>query len=140
MLTIQSARLLKLALCIDAAGSAALGIMQLALPTQLGQTLQLPLPLLQESGLFCVAYALLLLALASRRQLPLWTIQVIIVGNIGWALACLVLAAAPVLAPSGAGMAYLAFQAIAVLLFAALEYAGLKASAPQAAAGALHFQ
>lgn len=140
MKTIQTARLLKLALVVDAAASGAIGIVQLAVPGMLGDALQLPLPLLGETGIFLVGYALMLLALASLRTAWTLAIRVIIFGNIGWALACLALAATGILAQSGLGTAYLAFQALAVLLFAGLEYAGLRASQAATAAQALRFQ
>jgi uncharacterized membrane protein len=57
----------------------------------------------------------------------------VIVGNIGWAIGCVVLLAAGLVAPSGLGIAFVVIQALAVLVFAGLEFAGLRTSLPTAA-------
>ena len=128
MKTIEPVRLLKLALFADAAASAAIAGLQLVFPALLAERLALPAVLLTESGMFLVAYALMLVGLASMARVWTAAIQLVIVGNVGWALACLVLAFSPLLSVGGLGLAFLLLQAVAVLLFAWIERAGLQAS------------
>lgn len=126
MKTIEPVRLLKLALYADAAGCLALAALQLVLIDTLAKKLSLPAVLLIETGYFMVAYALVLVFLASARRMWKATVQFIVIGNVGWAIGCVALMA--IASPSTAGLAFLAFHAVAVLLFAYLERAGLRAS------------
>lgn len=137
MKTIAPVRLLKLALYADAAASLALAALQLTLSSLLAQRLGLPAMLLTETGVFLLVYALLLVGMARAPRLPGALVQVIVFGNMGWAVACLVLAATPMLAPGPLGIAFLLFQAVAVLLFAWLEFAGLRASQTGARSGGM---
>jgi hypothetical protein len=137
MKTIAAVRLLKLALYADAAASMSLAALQLTLPSLLAQHLALPAVLLMETGVFLAAYALLLVAMARAARIPSALVLLIVFGNVGWAGACLVLAASPILAPGALGIAFLLFQAAAVLLFAWLEYAGLSASQSQTRPGGM---
>jgi len=139
MKTIQPARLLKLALYADAAGTVALAVLQLLLPSLLAEQLSLPTGLLTGSGIFMVGYTLMLVLLANATRVWAAAIQFIIIGNVGWAIGCLALAETGIVAPSRLGIAYLVFQAVAVLLFAGLERAGLRASSGNAPTKALQF-
>lgn len=139
MKTIQPARLLKLALYADAAGTISLAVLQLLLPSLLAEQLSLPTGLLTGTGIFMVGYTLMLVSLANATRVWAAAIQFIIVGNIGWAIGCLALAETAIVAPSRLGIAYLVFQAVAVLLFAWLERAGLRASAGNAPSQELQF-
>lgn len=139
MKTIQPSRLLKLALYADAAGTASLAALQLALPSQLGEQLSLPVELVTESGIFMAGYAALLVYLANARRVWAAVVRFIAFGNVGWAAACLALAATSLVSPNGLGVAYLGFQAVAVLVFAWFELAGLRSSAAAAPAQSLQF-
>jgi hypothetical protein len=125
---VRPAPLLKTALLADAGVSAAAALLQLAAAAPLAGLLKLPQPLLFESGLFLVAYVALLLVMARSARLAVPLVMLVVVGNVGWALACLALAT--LAAPAALGVAYLVLQALAVLAFAALEYRGLAASTP----------
>jgi hypothetical protein len=140
MKTIQPARLLKLALIVDAGASLGLAVLQLFMPALLADYLSLPHVLVTGAGAFLVGYALMLVLVARAGRVWAFLVHFIIIGNVGWALACLTLAATSLVTPSGLGMAFLALQAIAVLLFAGLEYAGLQASKARVTGGALQFQ
>jgi len=126
MKTIHPAPLLKFALIADAAACAPLALLQIGMPDLLANQLAIARPLLMGTGLFLLAYTVLLIALA--RSQHVWTamIGLIVVGNVGWAAGCIALLVAG--APSGLGIAYLIVQAGAVLLLAGAEFAGLKAS------------
>jgi hypothetical protein len=125
---VRPSPLLSLAIKVDALASAALGVLQVGASAWLAQTLHLPQALLFESGLFLLGYAALLFVVSRRPAVPAALVLLVIVGNFGWALASIVLGAG--LAPVALGLAYLWAQAAAVLAFAALQWAGLRASAP----------
>lgn len=124
---------LRAALGTDAAVSAASGLAQLAGGIGLASALGLPAPLLQHTGAFFLAYAALLVVLATRPHLHAAWAGFVAAGNLGWALACLAVWAFGVLAPTLAGAAWLAAQALATALFAAWQFAGIRSSAPAAA-------
>ncbi len=129
MKSIHPAPLLKTALLADAAASAPLGLLQVSMPHLLDGLLAMPSALLTASGVFLLGYTVLLLVLANSKSVWRVLIDVIIFGNLGWALACLALLAAAPFKPSALGVAYLLLQAGAVVLLAGWEFAGLKASA-----------
>ncbi len=139
MKTIEPVRLLKLALYADAAASAALAGAQLMLPSMLAGYLSLPQLLVTETGIFLAGYALLLVYLASARQVWAAAVQVVVVGNVGWAIACMLLAATSIVTPSALGVAFLLLQAAAVLVFAWLQQAGLRASLAAEARSGMQF-
>lgn len=129
MKSIQASQLLKTALLADAAVSAAAAALQLAVPDGLAELLHLPRALLVETGAFLAVYVVLLVAMARAARLWSSLVWVVVLGNVGWALGCVGLAVSPV--PGALGVAFLLVQALAVLVFAALEYRGLKSSAPR---------
>ena len=90
--------------------------------------LNLPTALLIETGVFLVAYTILLVLLA--RSTTVWSliIGVVVIGNIGWAIACVGLLVSGIVSPNVFGVAFVIVQVIAVLVFAAMEYSGLRAS------------
>ncbi len=132
---VHPSRLLKAALAADAVVSAAVALLQIVAAGALAEWLALPRGLLFETGLFLVGYTLLLVVLARSARVPAWLVGFIVVGNVGWAIGCVALPAAGWVTPNAAGMAYLALQAVAVLAFAVLEFAGLRVSAPAGHAG-----
>ncbi|MEJ7804492.1 MAG: hypothetical protein WKG03_01025 [Telluria sp.] len=134
MKTIAPVRLLKLALYADAAASAALAGGQLLFAALLADHLSLPALLLTESGVFLVAYVVMLLCLAGMARVWAAAIQFVVIGNALWALGCLALAFTPLVSPSALGIAFLMLQAIAVLVFAGMQRAGLRASIDSAPA------
>jgi hypothetical protein len=133
MKSIYPGPLLKFALITDAVVTGAVAALQLLLPQFLADQLALPRALLLGTGAFLVAYTALLVLLANCKSVWAAIIELVIVGNIGWAIGCVVLLAAGLVAPSGLGIAFVAIQALAVLVFAGLEFAGLRASLPTAA-------
>jgi len=140
MQIILPSKLLRLALLADAAASGALAVLQLAMPDVLSRLLMLPRGLLLETGAFLVGYALLLLVMA--RSARLWSALVgfIVLGNVGWAAACAALLGTGLVQPGALGLAFVAMQALAVLVFACVEYLGLRQSAPAASRGVQGWQ
>jgi hypothetical protein len=130
MLTIQPSSLLKKALIADAVVSGGTALLQIAESTFLSGLLSLPQALIFESGLFLVAYTVLLVVLARSTRIASAIVTLIVVGNIGWAFGCVALVAGNIVAPNTLGLAFLTVQAVTVLAFAALEWAGLRSSNP----------
>jgi hypothetical protein len=128
MNTIFPSRFLKFALITDAVVSGAVAALQLFGAGWLSELLMLPKVLLFETGVFLVGYTILLVLLA--RSTALWSliIGVVVIGNIGWAMACVGLLTSGAVSPNVLGVTFVIVQAVAVLVFAAMEYSGLKAS------------
>lgn len=131
MSLIRPSRLLTAALWLDIAGSAPVALAQVLAADRLAPLLNLPQPLLQQTGWVMVAYVATLLWLVRRPQMPLALLRTIIVGNALWALAALGLLLS--LSPGLAGGLFLAVH-LAPGLFAVLQQMGLRQCLPAAAA------
>ncbi len=134
MKTVHPSSLLKFALLTDAAVSGAMGVLQLSAAAALAALLELPQALLLATGEFLVVYALLLVGMATRARLWSALVMFIVLGNLMWALACMALPGTGTLAPNALGIGFLLLQAVAVVVFAVLEWRGLQSSAPAGAA------
>ena len=135
MKTVHPSPLLKFALLVDAVVSGAMGGLQLGAATALATVLELPHALLLGTGEFFVVYALLLVGMAGRPRLWSALVMLVVVGNAMWALGCVALVSTGALLPNALGTGFVLLQATAVLVFAALEWRGLRRSAPAGAAG-----
>jgi hypothetical protein len=132
MYTITVPTLLRRALLLDGGASIVTGLAMSALAAPLASWLQLPAMLLLTAGLFAIGYGVLLVILSRRVQLPRWGVWSIVVGNLGWALGCVLLALGGWLAPNLAGVVFLLLQAAVVLAFADLQWLGLRRAPPTA--------
>jgi hypothetical protein len=130
MRNIHPSPLLKGALTADALVSGAVAALQLLGGQSLASWLALPQPLLTAAGAFLVAYAFALLVMARSTSIGSLLIWVVVLGNVGWASACIALLAIGSLATGSLGTAFVLVQAAAVLVFAVLEYKGMRSSAP----------
>jgi hypothetical protein len=130
-----SPRFLRGVLWADAVSCLASGALQLAALDALPRLLGLPHALLLESGIFLVAYGVVVAWLASRRETIRPLVALFAIGNVGWAVGCG--AAVYVLQPTALGIAWIAMQAATVLVLADLQWMGLRgtrgASRPLAA-------
>jgi hypothetical protein len=90
--------------------------------------LNLPEPLLRESGLFLIAYAALVGWLGTRQSMPKPLVWLVISGNAAWTIASIALLFTGWVAPNLLGEAFVAMQAIAVGVIAELQYVGLRRS------------
>lgn len=93
----------------------------------LSQPLGLPDALLFEAGVLLAIVGLYILWLGLREQAPPALLWVVVVGNVGWAMASFA-ALALVSEATALGVAAVVMQAAAVLLFAALEWRGVRES------------
>lgn len=116
----------------DAASCAATGALQLALTGALARMTGLPAPLLLATGVFLLAYAGAAAWMASRAIPPRRLIGLVVVGNFGWAAACVVLLAVGGAALSPLGWAWVIAQALTVIVLAELQWMGLRRTRPAA--------
>jgi hypothetical protein len=137
MQTVFPSSLLKKALAADAVVSGAVALLQVSMPDALSRLLMLPRGLIVETGAFLVAYTVLLIVLTRSARLWPVLVTVVVLGNVAWAAGCATLLGASLVQPGPLGMAYVAVQAVAVLVFAGLEYLGLRDSEPAPAASAV---
>ena len=128
MRTILPSSLLRTALLADAAASGMVGLLQVAAAGWLSEQTNLPHALVLGTGIFLLGYAGLLVYTARSATVAWALIAGIIVGNIGWAVACMTLLTIDLFTPSGVGMLFLILQVFTVFSFAGLELAGLRAS------------
>jgi len=125
---INPSPLLRLAIKVDAAVS---GIMALLLTFGAGllaPLLRLPEPLLLESGLFLIAYAAFVGWLGSRTTMSRGLVLLVVTGNALWTMGSIALLFSGTVTPNLFGNAFVALQAIAVGIFAELQYLGLRRS------------
>ena len=113
---------LRQALLLDAGASGLMGIVMATAPSFVGRLLNLPSGFVLGIGLFFVVFAATLLVLR-RYPLPA-LIWLVILGNAAWGVASIAVLFTDLLAPNMLGVAVIVFQAVAVLVFAELEYLG----------------
>jgi hypothetical protein len=117
----------------DAAVSAVVGAVMAGAAGPLGELVGLPARLLATAGLSLLPYAAFLVWLATRSAVPRAAAWAPVVLNVVWAIDCIALALMQAEAvPLRVG--FIAMQAITVLVFAELEFAGLRRAPPAAAA------
>ena len=100
----------------------------------LAPLLNLPEPLLLETGLFLIAYAALVGWLGTRQAMPKAVVMIVIAGNAAWTLASIALLFSGAVTPNLLGEAFVAAQAIVVGALAELQYIGLRRSSGAVAA------
>jgi hypothetical protein len=131
---INPSLLLRRAIQIDAAVSGAMALLLTFAVAMLAPLLHLPEALLLESGLFLIAYVALVGWLGTRATMPKLLVLVIIIGNALWTLGSIGLLFSGAVTPNLLGQIFVAAQAIAVGVFAELQYIGLRRSAAAQAA------
>lgn len=131
---IFASTLLRRALLADAVFS---GISAIGLTFDAGvfaPLLNLPEALLRETGLFLIAYTLLVGWLAARSALPRALVVLVVAGNAAWTVASIALLFSALVAPNVLGEIVIVAQAIATGVFAELQYVGLRRSQSAVAA------
>jgi hypothetical protein len=127
---VEPSRPLKTALAVDALVSAATAALQLTMPGLLAERLGLPYSLLLETGVFMVAYVVLLVGTVRSARVPAALVWAIVLGNAVWAAGCVVVWASGVFAPTALGTGFLVLQAVTVLALAAWQGAALRRCRP----------
>ncbi|WPO40735.1 hypothetical protein [Tardiphaga sp. 42S5] len=131
---INPSLLLRRAIQIDAIASGAMALLLTFAAGLLAPLLHLPEALLLESGLFLIAYVALVGWLGTRATMPKLLVLAIIIGNALWTLGSIGLLFSGAVTPNLLGQIFVAAQAIAVGVFAELQYIGLRRSAAAQAA------
>lgn len=119
---------LRRAILADAIFSGASAVLLSLGAGPLAPLLNLPEPLLRETGLFLIAYAALVGWLGTRQAMPKALVVVVIAGNAAWTIASIALLFSGWVNPNLPGETLVAMQAIAVGAFAELQYIGLRKS------------
>ena len=126
MSVFASPRFLPNVMWADAASCAATGALQVAFTDALARLTGLPAPLLMGTGVFLLAYAVAAAFMATRRTPPRTLIGLVVVGNFGWAVACVALLMSGMFAVTALGMAWVLAQALCVVVLAELQWTGLR--------------
>lgn len=124
----QPSLLLRRALLADAVFS---GVSAIGLTLGAGAfaaLFSLPETLLRESGLFLIAYTVLVGWLGTRPSAPRALVVLVIIGNALWTLASIGLLLSGAVSPNLAGEIVVVAQAIATGVFAELQYVGMRRS------------
>jgi len=126
---------LRRALLLDAMASGAMGVLLLLGAGPLEPLLGLPGSLLRGVGLLLIPFAALLVWLAPRASALRGAVRAVVVGNVLWIVASILLLVSGEVAPTGLGTFFVALQAAAVAVFAYLEHraAGRDAGLPATA-------
>ncbi len=131
-----SPRFLPNVMWADAASCAATGALQVAFTGALAGLTGLPAPLLMSTGVFLLAYAAMAAFMASRSTPPRTLIGLVVVGNFGWAVACISLLVSGIFPVTAVGVAWVLAQAVCVIVLAELQWTGLRRSRGNAGSAA----
>jgi hypothetical protein len=128
MSVVAMSTLLRRALVADALISGVAGVVMSAGSGALSQWLQLPSSLLLGAGLALFPWCAALLWLARKPAVPSAAVWTVIALNVAWIAESVWVALGGEFAPNGWGQAFIAAQALAVVVFAELEFMGLRQS------------
>jgi hypothetical protein len=120
---------LRRALWIDVLFTGAAGVAMGAGHALLAPVLGLPKDLLIGAALVCLAWAAALGTLARRPAIPRLPVWGVVLGNGAWVAASIALLAFGWVQPSGLGTAFLVAQAVAVAVFAELQWWAMRRAA-----------
>lgn len=125
-MTIHNTPFLRNVLLADAAVGAAAAVLTIAGANLLSPLLGLPRPLIFWAGVALLPVVLFLVVMARRPTLPRSWLQEIVLINTAWVIASLGILAFGIVAPNLFGVAFVVAQAMAVALFAALQFTALR--------------
>jgi hypothetical protein len=126
---------LRRALHADALVSGAMALLLTFGGGALAPLFDLPEALLRETGLFLIVYAAAVGWLGSRIALARMLVWIVIAGNAAWTLGSVGLLMSDAVRPNLPGEAFVVLQAIAVGVFAELQYIGLRRSGGETSQG-----
>jgi hypothetical protein len=117
---------LRYALLADAVASGATGLLMIAGADLLTGPLGLPIALMREAGLLLVPYVALVAFVGTREAISRAAVQAIIALNVLWVAGSIGLLMGGWVAPTMLGYAFVIAQAVAVGVFAELQFIGLR--------------
>ena len=123
----QLSNFLRTVLKLDAASCLAMAAIVIPMAGMLREPLGIEAGALSAAAASLIPIGLFVLWLGTRREAPTALVTIVILGNIGWAIASFA-AAGSVPAITFLGQAVVAGQGLAVLALAIAEWAGLKSS------------
>jgi hypothetical protein len=121
---------LRRALLADALVSGAAGIVTSAGATTLAPLLGLPAGLLLGAGLVLFPWTAALLWMTRKAAVSAAAVWTVIVLNVAWVVESVWVALGGVVQPTVLGQVFIAVQALAVLVFAELEFIGMRRAGP----------
>ena len=124
MLTVST--FLRRALVADAAISGATGVLLVLAAGVLAQPLAVPESLLRSAGVVLIPFAMYVGLVARRDAVPRASVLAIIGLNVAWVVASLWLVVGGPIQPNVLGYAFIVGQAVAVAVFAEIQYVGLR--------------
>ena len=136
MQSLRTSTFLRRVLFADAGTCVATGLLLALGPAPLEQFTGLPAVLLRYAGLSLLPFAALLVYLATRESVSPMAIWTVILLNALWTVDSFLLLLTGWVSPTELGYAFVAAQALAVAVFAGLEYFGLRRAAPAMAVAA----
>lgn len=119
----------RLALIADAIASGAIALLLLAGAGFLAGLLGLPADLLRYAGFALVPFVVFVAFVGTRREIPRGAAGAIVVLNFAWAAASVALLVSGWVSPTTLGYVFVLVQALAVAIFAELQWIGLRRSA-----------
>lgn len=117
---------LRRALLLDAVATGTTGLLMLAAAGVLQELLQVPGSLLREAGIILLPFAAVVLHLGTRERPSERAVGTVIVINVLWVLASFGLLVSGAISPNILGYGLIVMQAVAVAVFAELQYVGLR--------------
>lgn len=126
VMTIAITPFLRNALRLDAAVSGAAALLLLGGASLLAPLTGLPAGLLFWSGVVLVPFVAALVVVARRETAPRLVVVDIVGRNALWVAASFGLLASGLVQPTAFGIAFVAAQALAVALFAVLQWSGMR--------------
>ena len=123
---------LRRALVVDAAISGSTGVLMMAGAAPLQEMLGIPGVLLRYAGVSLLPFAAALGYLSRRDDLPPAAVRAVIAANAAWVAASVGLLLSGRVEPTPLGYAFVLAQALAVAVFAEMQYVGLRRSAAAA--------
>lgn len=125
-MTLSHPNLLRYAILADALVSGAAGLLMLLGADLLAGLLGLPVTLLRYAGLSLLPFAALVAWLGARAHPPRAAVWAVVAYNVLWAVDSILLLLTGWVSPTALGYAFVVAQAIAVALFAELQYLGMR--------------
>jgi hypothetical protein len=119
---------LRRALQLDAIVTGAMALLLVFGDSALAPLLNLPEALLRDTGLFLIAYTVVVGWLATRPSMPKALVLAVIAGNAAWTVGSIALLFSGTVTPNLPGEIFVAMQAIATGAFAELQFIGRRRS------------
>lgn len=124
--TLSSPAALRAVVWFDAATGVLLGTLHLSLAQPLADWWGLPRELVWASGWLLLGYAALAAAVGAAAATPRGPLWALIIGNLAWSGASLILLVGGVVQPTLLGQAYLLVHVVSVAVLAELQWLGAR--------------